>query len=128
MEKQTKLTWKRFFASPLFFVVGIGLLIMLSISLTRAQFSDRQIRSEIAQLEFQVQELEGERAGYEEFLSLLKTPQFLEKEARRSLGYVLPGEKIVVIEQQDKRDTRDKQDEQELSNPRKWWIYFFGGS
>ncbi len=132
MEKQTKLTWRRFFESPLFFVAAIVVLIILSVNLTRAQFSDRQIRAGIAQLEAQVQELEGERTHYEEILSLLETPQFLEKEARRSLGYVLPGENVVVIENNAECRVElgkcDKENvvERELSNPMKWWIYFFG--
>ncbi len=117
-------TWKRFFKSRLFFVVGIGVLILLSVNLTRAQLKDREIRAETEKLQSEVNALEAERLGYESLLSLLNTPAFLEKEARKSLGYAKPGEQVVVIErgQQGQQEQR----EQQMSNPKKWWVYFFG--
>lgn len=120
-----RMTWKKFFESPLFFVAGIALLLLLSISLTRAQLKDRAIRAEIAALQAQATALEKEQEGLTQLMALLQTPQFFEQEARKTLGYVKPGEQVVVIEQQDKQDAHNKQDKP-LSNPKKWWVYFFG--
>lgn len=126
-----KLTWKRFFQSRLFFVVGIGILLLFSINLIRARLKDRSIRAETEKLQAEVNALESEREGYESLLSLLNTSAFLEKEARKSLGYVKPGEQVVVIETNVKCKMQNEKcvedgGVQQVSNPKKWWVYFFG--
>ena len=128
-----RLTWKRFFQSRLFFVVGIGVLLLLSINLTRAQLKDRAISAETEKLQAEVNALEAERQGYDSLLSLLNTSAFLEKEARKSLGYAKPGEQVVVIEKNAECRMQNAECEgiggvKEVSNPEKWWIYFFGES
>ncbi|MDO8505666.1 MAG: septum formation initiator family protein [bacterium] len=126
------MTWKRFFKSKLFFVVGIVVLAFLSLNLIRAQLKDRAIREEIAKSQDEVDMLEKERSGYEELRTMLNTNEFLEKEARRSLGYAKPGEQVVVIEEnqtckmKNEKCTQGDEGEKQISNPRKWWIYFFG--
>lgn len=120
-----RITWRRFFESKLFFAVGIGFLILLSVNLTRSQLKDRAIRREISQLRDEMERLEKERVSHEAFIALLETPEFLEKEARSSLGYALPGEKVVVIEKNE-REEREEREVSGMSNPRKWWVYFFG--
>lgn len=128
-----RLTWKRFFESRLFFVVGIGVLLLFSVNLTRSQLKDRAIRAEMEKLQAEVSALEAERQGYESLLSLLNTPAFLEKEARKSLGYAKPGEQVVVIETNEKCKIQNEKCVEgdgvpEMSNPKKWWVYFFGDS
>ena len=126
------MTWKRFFESKLFFVAGIGVLALFSINLTRAQLKDRTIRAEIQKSQEEVDALEGERDRYEKLKSMLTTSEFLEKEARRTLGYAKPGEQVVVIEENVKckmengKCIEDNEAHRQISNPRKWWIYFFG--
>ena len=140
---------KEFFESKLFFVVGIIVLGVLSVNLTRVQLKDRAIRSEIAKLQSEVDTLERERADHQALIALLGTPDFMEKEARQTLGFVKPGEQVVVIEKKNgecpdasvgiptlRRDKMqnvrngecgDGQDGMhDMSNPRKWWVYFFG--
>jgi len=119
------MSWKSFFQSKLFFVVGIILLGILSTNLTRTQLKDRAIRREIAKLQAEVDALEQERTGYETLIALLETPAFLEREARRSLGYAKPGEQVVVVEKNEQEQLQ-QQEQRELSNPKKWWVYFFG--
>lgn len=130
--RRERMTWKRFFKSKLFFVVGLGVLILFSVNLTRAQLKDRAIREEIQKSQEAVETLERERDNYETLRAMLQTREFLEKEARRSLGYAKPGEQVVVIEEsgvkcQGSGDRcADEENAQKISNPKKWWIYFFG--
>ena len=125
-------SWKKFFESKMFFVVGIIVLGVLSVNLTRAQLKDRAIRAEIAKLQSEVDALERERADHQALIALLDTPDFMEKEARQTLGYAKPGEQVVVIEKnakckmQNEKCEEEGSDTRELSNPRKWWVYFFG--
>lgn len=127
-----RITWKRFFESKLFFVAGIGALILLSVNLTRAQLKDRAIRAEIRKFQEEVDLLEKEQGQYEDLRAMLESAEFLEKEARRSLGYAKPGEQVVVIEENVKckvengKCADENASQQELSNPKKWWLYFFG--
>ena len=86
----SRLTWRRFFKSHLFFVGGVVALIFLSVSLTRAQLKDRAIRLEMDALQNQVEILEGEQSHLTDLITLFEKPEFLEKEARRILGYVKP--------------------------------------
>ena len=122
---KNRFTWKSFFQSHLFFVVGLVVLILLSINLTKTQFKDKSIRSEIAGLQAEVDALEKEKTQYNDLLSLFGTSEFLESEARRSLGYVKPGEKVVVIDKGEVAKSDEAQDVGKLSNPRKWLTYFF---
>ena len=124
-------TWKKFFKSRLFFVVGIFVLAMLSYELTRAQLKDREIRAETRKLQEEADSLTKERTSYEQLIALLQTPDFLEKEARRSLGYTKPGEQVVVIEENKECKMKNEKcadgeiESGEISNLRKWWVYFF---
>ena len=127
-----RLTWRTFFESKLFFVAGIGLLLLFSVNLTRAQMKDRSIRDDIAKLQKEADALQKEQEAYKTLLTLLQTPEFLEKEARQTLGYAKPGEQVIVIEKNEKCKMQNvKCDEgggieKVMSNPRKWWVYFFG--
>ena len=102
-----------------------------------------QLYQEIDDLQSETDTLIQERQNYETLLGFLQSPVFLEKEARSSLGYAKPGETVVVIEKnaecrtphQNKfgagpvqNDTCMEEDFslKKMSNPRKWWIYFFG--
>ena len=106
-------------------------MVLFSVSLTRAQLKDRAIRAEIAKLEQEVNTLEEQRAAFEELISLVNNPEFLEKAARKNLGYTLPGEEVVVIEENVKCKMQNAECEEgvvevkEMSNLRKWWMYFF---
>ena len=104
----------------------------MSVSLTRAQLKDKTIRAEIAKLQQDAEILDAQRARLVDLVELLNEPEFLEQEARRSLGYVKPGEKVVVIERSEecriKNEECKDESPKELSNPKKWWVYFFGGS
>lgn len=120
-----RFTWKRFFQSHLFFAAGLVVLILLSISLTRAHLKDRAIRAEIASLQNEAETLEQDYESYKILLEFLGTSEFLEREARQSLGYARSGEQVVVIEQ-DEQEVGEELDLSKMSNPRKWWIYFFG--
>ncbi|MBI2551802.1 septum formation initiator family protein [Candidatus Uhrbacteria bacterium] len=129
-----RITWRRFFESRLFFAGGIVALIFLSVSFTRARIKDRSIRQEMEALQSQVDALQGEQNQLTDLITLFERPDFLEKEARRVLGYVKPGEEVVVIEGNVKCEIEngkcvDKNvGKNALSNPRKWWEYFFGDS
>ena len=129
---RAQFTWKRFFESKLFFVVGIGLLLLFSVNLTRAQWRDRAIRDEIEKLQTEADAFQKEKDAHETLLSLLQTSEFLEKEARQTLGYAKPGEQVVVIEKNAKCKIENLQCDEDggveksMSNPRKWWVYFFG--
>ena len=132
MMRRDHAIWKRFFESKLFFIAGIGMLMLLSINLTRAQLKNLAIRREIASLQKEADTLVQERTSLETLIALLQTPEFMEKETRRLLGYTRPGEEVVVIEEKNAEcrmqnaECPQESNEKEMSNPKKWWVYFFG--
>lgn len=52
----------------------------------------------------------------------VKSPEWVEKEARERLGYGRPGETILVLpEQESSRETELGAQEQNIPNWKKWW-------
>ncbi|HXF57531.1 MAG TPA: septum formation initiator family protein [Actinomycetota bacterium] len=60
-------------------------------------------RSELGQLEWEVQVLEGENRALREQVAQLHDPRYLEELARRCLGMVRPGEIAFVVVPEDGR-------------------------
>lgn len=63
-----------------------------------------QLRVELAGLESEVQKLKQDKAALESEIRLLKKdPMAVEKAARKELGLIKPGEKVIVIPKAPKK-------------------------
>jgi len=117
----------------LFLFVSLIILILLSPALAREYFRKKQVNKEIYSLKEEIKKLEKDQNDFSELINYLNTEDFWEKEARSKLGLQKPGEKLVVIPNDYFKDegngAKDKKEisesAAEISNPHKWWNYFF---
>ena len=124
MRRKQYFHFKKFLNSNILIIIGIVVLILLGVNLGRTLSKDYLVKREIKRLEGEVKRLEAEQKSLVDFKNFMQTDFFIEQESRKSLGYVKPGEKVIIIEQTEKE--AEKYEEENLNNPQKWWRYFFG--
>jgi len=119
---------KRFLTSKLFLILGIVVLIFLVFALGKKFFESREIDNEINTAEADIAKLEARNSELGELLNFVSTDAFLEQEARLKFNLLKPGESVVVIQPNGQTPTgeAESRENDNFSNPRKWWNYFFG--
>ncbi len=116
-------------------------LIFFSVGLVKELINRQQINKQITGLENEIAALEKENQEIGNLISNWSESNRLEKEARLKLGLKKPNEQAVIIMRPDQPDKAPKNtiqqgdqiiggiiipnDQQEVSNPIKWWRYFF---
>ena len=129
-EKENKLS--RFFYSRWFFVLAIGLTVMVVLAFFRSYYQDYQVKHEIEKLQEEARSLEAEKLKSLDFLKYVQSPDFAEEKARTEFNLVKPGEQVGVIISPEKGQLSNGQkiepvvQSEKLSNPAKWWRLFFG--
>jgi cell division protein FtsB len=126
--------WQTFFASRWFLIGGVVILVFLVISGSRAIYQNYQINQEIKQLQMETERLQAKRLETLNLLNYVQSSTFVQDKARTELNLLQPGEKMAVIP--NKNQTAPKitgqeelglvQSPESVSNPAKWWRYFFG--
>lgn len=93
---------------------------------------------EVTALEEEIEQLKVKNVELLDVLEYVKTDAFLEREGRLRFGLGKPGEKAIVISDLEKSTgdesvfsgkeggIQEKDAQQNLSNPQRWWRYFFG--
>jgi cell division protein FtsB len=126
-----KTSWKTIFYSNWFLFSNAIILVLILYASARNFYYDYQVRKEINGFKEQAKALELKNLKTIELLQQVKSQHFVEDKARVELNMVKPGEKLVIINGQKQATSTDGQDqvnmvEQErLTNPEKWWKYFF---
>lgn len=126
---------KKIFGRPL--VIFSFLLLIFATAATLNEMRRRHsINTEIKNLREEIAQLEQQNYELSKLLSYMKTESFIERESKEKLGFAKPGEKVVVVPGAAEIepaaghvDAAEKQDQfsiDELSNPHRWWVYFFG--
>lgn len=122
---------KRALSSKLFLFLGIIILGFLIFSFGKKFLESREIDKEIREAGEEIARLETKNNELKDFLDFLNTDAFLEQEARLKFNLQKPGESVVIIPDVGERIKDDKNkvemiaDDRMLSNPKKWWNYFF---
>ncbi|MFH1173029.1 MAG: septum formation initiator family protein [bacterium] len=132
MNKEKKF-FKRIFSSKLFLLAVFIILALLLLSLGKNFIKRYQVNREIARLEAEIVKLESNNQELGDLIDYLNTDFFVEQEARLKLGLSKEGEKVVIIPSDKAAAQLDVLPEKEyngkaLTNPGKWWQYFFGQS
>ncbi|MFC1647308.1 septum formation initiator family protein, partial [Patescibacteria group bacterium] len=106
-------------------VVGFGMVIGLS----RSAYDIWKRQDVIVQRENALKELEDENNRLKRELESAESPEFIEKEARKTLGLAKPGETIVLMQKSTiSAEARTKRAEKPQEKPswKVWWSLFFG--
>ncbi|MBP9868948.1 septum formation initiator family protein [Patescibacteria group bacterium] len=125
--------WTRILRWPVFLVANVALFLLVGVSTMRETYRGWTVEREIHALEAQAQELEGRKLKLVELASDLTSPERVELDARRDLGWKKPGEQVVVLAGYDASSTWKGAPstlaalpaEPVLSNPERWFQYFF---
>lgn len=115
--------------SFLFAATGV-ILLLVGMSSARETYQSWKVDEEIQGLRAQVDMLEGRRLHLLDTLHRLQSPDALDKEARLRLGLQKPGEQVFILRDAAQETIRTNTGltaplEEEVSNPSKWWRYFF---
>jgi len=124
-------TWQTIFYSKWFLVSNVIILVLVLSATFRNFYYDYQVRKEIRALEEQSKNLENKNLQTLELLEHVKSQKFVEEKARIELNLVKPGENILVIQGEPTTTSINRQKnenmlkQEKVSNPQKWWKYFF---
>ena len=111
-------------------MISVNLLVVgfVGWSLARAVTEGNRVDSRYADLQKQIESFDARNRDYSDTIARLGTSGFVEREAREKLGYQKPGEQVLMLK--DSAASADipsaGSDESSLTNPQKWWRYFFG--
>ena len=132
MPARSDSTWKKFFSSRWFVIVGGAVLLLLIFGYSRALYQDYQIRQEIRRLQCEALRLQVKRSETLEALGYVRSPAYIEEKARTELNLMRPGEKMAIVNGStsapapSRQPTEKMVESKNISNPLKWWYYFFG--
>jgi cell division protein FtsB len=113
----------------LFIGINVFILIVIFVGFGREYWRNREIESDIAALQAENDRLENQRLESLSLISNLSSEYYLETEARTKRGMGAPGEQLIIVDVPD--DTQPNPQvlgvatDDGLSNPARWWYYFF---
>ncbi len=114
----------RIFASKALNTAGLVLiLLLLIISFARVLWRDRDLRHEQHQLEADLVTEQTEQERMRKMVEYLKSPDYIESEARKTYGFAKPGEQVVVF--QGGAAVGKNMVNTGPTNAQKWYAYFF---
>lgn len=122
---------KKILKSKLFLVIGVVILIFASINFVRSWKQNRVINQEINDLEQEIYSLEKNNLQLSELIKYLNSTAYIEERARTALGLKKEGEKTIIIPDLQINATSEfsfasaDKKAKTISNPKKWWQYFF---
>jgi|GEM_PF-2263142 len=124
------INFSRFFSGPIVFTfLGLVVFLFLSFSLYQEVSQKQTANKEITDLNNEVSSLETSNQDLKNLLTYLKSDQFVEAEARASMGLKKQGEEVIVVQGSDDNATSSDATNNKDSgtfNPFKWWQYFLG--
>lgn len=117
--------------SPSFLVVIIAgtVTVFFCIAIIREFIQSQGLHRQLSRLRQEVATEEDRQQELRELLAYLASPTFQERQARLELGLKAEGERVVVVPstlgQEDQAAADSRTELNRLSNPGKWWYYFF---
>lgn len=111
-------------------LIGLVLLVFVSVALSKEIYRRYQINQEIKKVKQEIEKLEKKNKELSALIDYLNTDSFKEIQARQNLGLQKEGETAVAIEpglahEVEQETFFETDEEKQISNPRKWWNYFF---
>ncbi|OGE83244.1 MAG: hypothetical protein A3B10_01145 [Candidatus Doudnabacteria bacterium RIFCSPLOWO2_01_FULL_44_21] len=100
------------------------LLIVAFISF-RMYLQKKEVDAEINKLEQQAENIKNDNERLSGLIKYLNTPEYQEKAAREQLNLKKEGEFVVVLPTGNPGEVAGQSNEQDKSNPEKWFDYFF---
>lgn len=126
-------SWPSFLRWPAFLIANAVLLLLVGVSTLRETYQGWTVDHQIQALQAQADSLEGKKMELVRLTDNLASPDYVDVEARRRMGWKKPGERVVVLAGYTAGAASSTASQvavhastPEESNPQKWWGYFFG--
>jgi len=119
--KIKKIISSRITSLGLFFI-----LILIIYALIKNSGREEIVSNNTAKLSQEIQAIEKENRELAELIKYFSSSEFVDKEAREKLNMIKPGEKVVVVPQENNsEDWENENEKNNLSNWRLWIKYLF---
>ena len=125
-ERRKKNVFPDLIFSKFFLVFCLFILIIILVGVANGTVKNYRVNSDVKGLQDEISRLEKQNQDFGQLVKYLNSDIFIEQEAKLKLGLKKEGENLVVIPDQALPDQSASQKEAKtLSNPAKWWVYFF---
>jgi len=123
-----------------FTVIGLLIIVFISIPLAKNVSKQYKVNKEIDSLKNEIDDLGNKNLQFKSLIGYMQSDQFVDEKARLNLNYKQAGESVVVIKNEDERDTivgntsrlsdttsaeGNNQNLKSNNNFQKWLKYFF---
>ena len=119
----------KFFASRIFILTGLAVVIFLGVAAGKETYRKYQIQKEVNSLQQEAREIEEKNQELRQLIEYCQTDVYKELEAKKKKELQKEGEKVVIIKPNPEsyvdEINNDNSENQETGNLRKWWRYFF---
>lgn len=116
-------------SSKLFLLVGFLIVAMLIYNVGQGLVQREQVSDEIQALKDEIASLEKDESELTQLLSYFESDEYVRQEGKMKFGLKEEGERLVVIndthEQEKPHLAITQEVQEELTNPQKWWRFFF---
>ncbi len=122
-------------------LVGLTIIILISIPLSKNISQRYKINQQVKQLQQDIANLHNKNDLLKQSITYLESDQFVEEQARLKLGLKKEGESVAVVETQPNQGNKQNeiattsifnipglatvQPTKPVTNPQRWWKYFF---
>jgi cell division protein FtsB len=117
----------------LILVIGFFVVAFMLYNLTVSIYDNYRIEQHITEFETRNSDLATDNKQKLEDFQYYTSEQYIEKVAKQNLGLINPGEKVIIIPDDDLIVLTESEDAAAIneqiraswSNPKKWWKFFF---
>ena len=88
-------------------------------------YQSYEVRKEVSDLKTSLTETQLSNKQLGEQILYYQSASYREKIARERLGLMKPGEEVIVILPEEKKQVAEKDPNDALPNYQKWWNFFF---
>lgn len=114
-------------------ILGFFVVAYMLYNLTVSIYDNYQIEQHISEFESKNAQLMEENKQKLEDFQYYTSKEYIEKMAKQNLGMINPGEKVIIIPDEDLVVMTENEEQasiseeirQSWSNPKKWWKFFF---
>lgn len=124
-DRQSKSLWHSIYNSNIFIGILLAILILSILKVGKELARRHQINKEIRYLNQQLDEAQLNRDKLQDLISYLESDQYVEEQARSQLNLSKPGEKRVDLSLEPENLALQTDANDNRSNLRKWFDYFF---
>lgn len=119
--------------AKIFLLAGVVVLFFAVAAVFKQTQKKKQIQKEIKKIEEEAERINRENTDLQEKIAYLESRDYQEKEAKDKLNLQASGEQVVVIKPSIVKEAVNSnenppvktEETPKISNPKKWWDYFF---